>query len=173
MSLQTRLAALITAIGADIKSLQAQITALTSGSTGPWTYVVASSDVVNSTVTASSVVSTGTGLSAGKYVLEGKMWWTSAVSTTEPTFSLVFPAQIAIGAAWRDSLSIVTTSTGATITDNVATPGQTNSYLTQVEGIFTVTGTMASSLSAQIASKVASSSVTAKAGSYISYRKIA
>lgn len=52
MSLQTRLASLVTAIGADIKSLQTQINALSVGS-GPWSEQILTTAHNNSTTTAS------------------------------------------------------------------------------------------------------------------------
>lgn len=173
MNLEARLALLITAIGADVKALQSQITSLTSGASGPWTYVVLGSDVANSTVTPANVVSTGTTLAAGKYALEGKMWWTTVASTTEALFNMTFPAQVTLADAWRQSISVTSASGIVTIAQNTASADTAGSYLTLVDGIFTVTGTMASAISAQMKSTVASSAVTAKAGSYISYRKIA
>lgn len=170
MTLQTRLADLITAVGTDIKSLQSQITAVVSGSSGPWTYVVLGSDVVNSTVTAASVVATGTGLATGKYALEGKIWYTTAATTTDPAFTLTFPAQVTTAYSWQDAVSISSASGTISMVDNVA---QSSQYLTKLDGIFIVSAAMASAISALIATKVASSAVTAKAGSFIRYRKIA
>lgn len=181
MSLASRLADLITAIGADIKSLQTQINNISSGA-DPWTYlVVTPTDVPNSTVTAADVtgLSIPSTLATGKYILEGKLFFTSAATTTGAQFGLVFPAQVDLAAMWQVPATATTSTTHnqtatATYSGGTAAPVVAPAdSVALLDGVFSVNSAMASAITVQQRSEVAASAIVCKVGSFIRYRKIA
>lgn len=176
MSLASRLASLISAIGADVKSLQTQINALDA----PWTYLrVTGSNVTNNTTSLSDVtgLTTGTGLAAGTYEIEGKILFTSAAATTAAYFSLIYPAQINPGVTIEVAEGAFNFSTYHVVATGVlaggaAAPAANKNLLARVSGFFVVSGAMASTMKLQFRSEVASSTITVKPPSYIRYRKV-
>lgn len=180
MSLQTRLELLTSAIGADIKALNARIDGLVGG-TDPWTYLVAPNDVSNSTVTAADV--TGlvipNTLVTGKYVIEGKILFTTGATTTGMQLGLVFPAQVELAALWQvaatqTTVTLLNQTTSAQFSGNTAAPvASPADSIAVLDGVFVVNGAMASGIAVQQRSEVATSAVVSKAGSFVRYRKIA
>jgi hypothetical protein len=180
MSLATRLADFITAVGTDIKSLQAQINALTS-STDPWTYRVVAADVTNSTTTAGDItgLTIPTSLATGKYILEGKIFFTSAAATTGIQLGFTFPAQVDLAAMWQipagvGGVNIHHQTVTAVYSGSTAAPAAAPAdFVGVVDGVFVVNSAMSAAIIAQQRSEIAGSAVVTKAGSFIRYRKIA
>ncbi len=171
MSLLTRLGDLITAIGADIKAL------------GPaWTTVsVSGSNVVNSTTTLAdiSALVIPSNLATGTYELECKIPFTSAAATTAPYFTTIYPAQVLPAWTWeipdgKYNLSVLNQSVSAELAGGAGTPVASPSrFCAKWEGLFFVTGAMASTIKIQFRSEVAGSAITVMPPAFIRYRKIA
>lgn len=177
MSLIDRLGSLITAVGADIKSLQTQI----NGMEPPWTHKIHSgANVTNSTTTFADItaLTIPTTLVAGTYELEGRVFFSSAAVTTAMYLTMVYPAQVVPGISWQIpdgqyNLSILNQGVSAEAAGGAAAPGiSPKRYAAMLDGMFTVTGAMASVAKVQFRSEIAGSLITVFPGTFIRYRRM-
>lgn len=159
--------------------------AQTAGSAAPissgWNSTVLGSDVINNNATANTIADI-TGLSfsvnsGSRYWFRFWIWWTSAATTTGARFSINGPT--ATGQiAYRSDYSL--TATTRTIIEAIAydipaasnaSPANIAGNIAMIEGFIqpTANGTVIG----RLASEVASSAITAKAGSFVEFIQVA
>ena len=145
-----------------------------------WSTSVLASDVINNNGVANTIADI-TGLSfpvvsGTKVWFKFWIWWTSAATTTGARFSIQGPTQNAL--AYRSDWTL--SSTTRTINEAVAydIPAaasasviNTGGNLALIEGY--VQPTADGNVQARFASEIASSAVTAKAGSFVEYLAVA
>lgn len=156
-----------------------------AGSAAPissgWNSTVLGSDVINNNAVANSIADI-TGLSfsvtsGNKYWFKFWIWWTSAASTTGARFSINGPS--ATGQiAYRSDYSL--TATTRTFNEAIAydIPAAANASPANIAGnIAIIDGYMQPTANGTVigrfASEVASSAITAKAGSFVEYIQVA
>jgi len=173
MTLAERLSELVSAIGADIKSLATRVSTLEAGSGGGSTVAASSSDQSSSATTLADA----TGLSASvaasaRYRLEAFVSFSSAAVDTGLSLGFTLPAgavgmlEIAIPSVstWSaPDTRLITSSQSGSIT-SPGVPAAATVYTARVSGIVK-TGTTAGSFKIQFASEVSGSAVTLKSGS--------
>jgi hypothetical protein len=175
---------LITAIGTDIKNHEGRIATLElggGGGTDPWTYKVVAADVSNSTVTAAEItnLTMPTGLAAGKYILEGKIFFTAGAATTGMQLGLLFGTSWEVAALWQvpsgaTAVTVLNQTASAVYSGNTASPAAAPlDSVALLDAMINLPAASTGPLSVQQRSEVAASAVVAKAGSFIRYRKIA
>lgn len=175
MSLLSRIGDLITAIGADVKSLNTAVAAVDQ----PWTYIRQASNQANSTTTLADLtgMTLGTSLAAGTYEIEAKFMYSSAAATTALYMSLVYPAQVDPAISWEIAeggfnYSVYHVVSSAVLAGGAASPAANKNVFARLDGFFTVSGAMASAMKIQFRSEVAGSAVTVKPPSFIRYRRL-
>lgn len=180
MSLQTRLAPLIAAVGADIKQLRADIAAVPSGSGGsdPWTHQALTTARTNSTVTGADIFTGFAPAANTRYIVDALLSVITQAGTTGVQTALLAPTT----GITRAAVKIVSSSsTTADKIDNLAlnayqgaTAGiATLSSLISIQAIIDVGATPgAGNVRAAFRSEVAGSTVTINPGSSMRWRTI-
>lgn len=179
MSLQTRLAPLISALGADYKSLQAQINALGGGGgSDPWTVqAVTTAQSTTSTSTPLEPFSGFTPVANTRYIVDILAMVQSAATTTGVQSALSGPTT----GITRSAVKVVSAS--AATTDKidhlalnafqVATAGLTTPNLLMLQAIIDVGASPGAGLiRAQFKTEVSGSSITIQPGSTMRWRTI-
>jgi hypothetical protein len=177
---QSRLASFISAIGADVKSLQSQITALSPEAS--WTYVIATADTPNATTTA--VNAAGLVIPAlpnGLYEFQALVICTSASLTTGAQVGLANNATgatiTARGFGNSGGAAMVQSWLGSSqFPMNIASLNSAtiaSQYVgADIKGVVRA-ASMAGTVNVTIKTEIAASSVSVKADSYVRYRRIA
>jgi hypothetical protein len=176
VSLQTRLEALVAAIGADVKQLAADIAAAGGGS-NPWTDEARSTAYTNSTVTASDVFTGFTPVANARYIVDVLASVHTAAATTGIQTALAGPTS----GITRSAVKIQSASAAATdlLTHTVlntfqaAAAGLTTPTLLYIQSIIEVGASPgAGKIRMQAKSEVAGSLVTVNPGSSMRWRTI-
>lgn len=177
MSLQSRLEALASAIGADIKAIKTQIAALPAPSADPWSYSVLGS-TITSTVTAAADAITGPSLAANtRLVVECKLHVASAAATTGVQVGLAGPST----GVTRSSVKVVSAQTASTdmISHQTLNNWQSSAAglltpsLITIDGMIEVGATPgAGTVRVSWRTEVAASTVTMYPGSFMRWRTI-
>lgn len=175
MSLQTRLAALITAIGADIKSINTQLASLQANS-GPWTDQILTTTHNNARTTATEPFVGFAPLANSLYLVEVIGSIQSSVATTGVQTALAGPTSGIMAAAVK-----ITSAASATAdkvdhlglnTFQVATAGLLTPNLYNLQAIVETAGPVgAGNIRLQLKSE-ANSQVTMRPGSIFRWRTI-
>lgn len=179
MSLATRLTALAQAIGADIKSLQAQINAIPSGGGGsdPWSHQALTTSYTNSTVTASDVFTGFVPIANTRYIVDSLCIVNSAAATTGVQTCLAGPTT----GITRSAVKIQSASAAAADkldhlalnAFQVATAGLVAFTLLNIQAIIEVGATPgAGNVRVQARSEVAGSAIAFHPGSSMRWRTI-
>lgn len=181
MSLQTRLASLIAAIGADIKQLNADVAALSGSGSGsgsgsdPWTYQVVTTSWTNSTLTGTDIVAGFAPAASTRYIIESLLSVQAAAATTGVQTRFSGPTTGINQAAIK---IVSAASTTADKVDHVplntfqaAAAGLTTPSLLSVQAIIDVGASPgAGNLRVQGRSEVSASLVTVFPGSFMRWR---
>jgi len=181
MTLADRLSALVSAIGADIKSLSTRVTSLETSS-GGGSVIAASSSDQSSTATS---LADATGLSASvvanaTYRVDAFVTFTSAsvdtglsLGYTLPTGALgMLEITIPSVSTWLSQMTrLITSAQSASVTGNGVEASGTP-YTARMSGIIKV-GSTAGTFQVRFASEVAGSSVTLKSGSEFVLTRVA
>lgn len=178
MSLAARVTSLAQAIGADIKSLQAQINALGGGGGGsnPWTDEALSTAYTNSTVTAGNVFVGFVPNAGSRYIVDVLASVQAAAATTGVQVALTGPTSgvtsaVKINSAASATADLITHTTLNTF--QAAAASLTTPTLLYVQAILEVTSnTLATPVRLQARSEVAGSLITIRPGSSMRWRTI-
>lgn len=140
--------------------------------------LVLAADLVNSTVTAADVTGLGFTPAIGTWLVEGFLAVTSAAATTGAQVGLAVPATAALLAYKVETPLTATTDVIVTSavsgTLNAATSGLTVANLILLTALVRYTSAPAAGLVVpRLASEVAASAVTVKAGSVLRFKKVA
>lgn len=201
MSLQTRLNALIAAIGADIKDTRLSMSGVASGSlsgltttaktsllaaineinakpgTDPWTSQALSTAYTNSTITASDVFTGFTPVANTRYIVDALLSVSAAAITTGVQTALFGPSS----GITRSAVKLIAANTSAADTIShtslnnfqTMTAGLTTPTLLSIQAIIEVGATPgAGNIKVQAKSEVAASVVTIYPGSSMRWRTI-
>lgn len=144
-----------------------------------WTYVRLASDFSISTTANNNVTGLAFTPAASKnYHIEGFFLLETSVTSTGARPGIAWPTGYANGAAMmtapNSATAFATQFNVAGTTANAASTGLpiiTKSYLGRMEGILVMGGSPSGDLQITLASEIAASSVTMKAGSFIRYRE--
>lgn len=144
-----------------------------------WTYVRLASDFSISTTTNNTVTGLAFTPAASKnYHIEGLFLLETSVTSTGARPGIAWPTGYANGAAMmtapNSDTAFATQFNVAGTTANAASTGLpviNKSYLGRMEGILVMGGSPSGDLQITLASEIAASSVTMKAGSFIRYRE--
>lgn len=180
MSFQTRLAALISAVGADVKQLRADIAALPSGGSGgsdPWTHQALTTSWTNSTTTATDIFTGFTPVAGTRYIVDALLSVVTQAATTGVQTSLAGPTS----GITRSAVKIVSSASGTT--DKIdhlalngfqaAAAGVTSiSTLLSIQAIIDVSAASTTRIRPVGRSEVAGSLVTVLPGSSVRWRTI-
>lgn len=176
MSLQTRLAALITAIGADIKNINTQLSTLLT-TAYPWLEEVRSSAYTNSTVNASDVFTGFKPNANTRYIVDVfASVFTAAITTgiqvglTGPTSGITASAVkiITANTSAADTISHTALNNFQTMTAGLTTP-----TLLSLQALVEVGASPGiGNIRLQAKSEVAGSLVTIRPGSSMRWREI-
>lgn len=152
----------------------------TAGGGSGATYIIATTDTTNSTIT--SVPITGlsvSGLANGLYWFEVYLLTTTVAFATAPIPAVEWPASVTLYASWETansgtgSRTYVPTATSPTEPNATGHPAGSNvvAQVNSLKGTARVTN-MSGSINITIRSEVAGSLVTSKADSFIRYQRI-
>lgn len=146
-----------------------------------WQYAILTADVNNSTVTPTDI--TGLGFTPepdAHYVVEGMLMLRSAATTTGPQPGITWPTNVGDGVYYTQQASAVGSTiprygnTSATFNSGAADIADTTgSWPHKIEVNFLTPSNVSGNFQLTLRSEVAASQVTARAGSYIRYRRIA
>lgn len=176
MSLQTRLEALVAAIGADVKALNSQLSGLTPGSY-PWSEQKLTTAYTNSTVTASDVFAGFAVIANTRYIVDVLASVSAAAATTGVQTAIAGPTT----GITRSAVKIISASAAATDlvthtalnTFQAAAAGLTTPSLLSIQAIIEVGATPgAGNVKLQAKSEVAASAITFYPGSSMRWRII-
>lgn len=146
----------------------------------PWTYVVLGSDFTTSATANANV----TGLSftpaaSKRYAVEGRLMLRSAAATTGPRPGIAWPSGLDDGAsqitAPNSNTALAFRSQGARTTQNAASTGvptTVDSYLAILDAVLVAGASPSGDFQITLASEIAASLVTMRAGSFIRYREV-
>jgi hypothetical protein len=176
VTLESRLAALITAIGADIKSLKSQMSDLLSSSY-PWSEQIVTTTYTNSTVNASDVTSGFIPVANTRYIVDILASVSSAAVATGvqtaiagPTKGITSSAVKIVSASAAASDLITHTSLN---TFQPAAGGLTSPSLLSIQAIIEVGASPGTAnIRFQAKSEVAGSAITIRPGSSMRWRVI-
>lgn len=198
MSLQTRLEALVSAIGADVKALNTSVGALASltttaktslvaainevnakpsgGGTSVWTEQIRTTDYTNSTVTASDVFTGFAPVGGGIYLIESTLAVQSAAVATGVQVGLTTAGPVVYSAMKISAPDAQTVEYIYHSAFSVQAPtpnGITTPAILQITGMIQMGATPAAgNVRIQAKSEVAGSLITVKTGSIMSWRKL-
>ena len=179
MSLQSRLASFITAVGADIKQIKSDISSHTHPETGadPWTHQALATGYTNSTVTASDVFAGFTPLANTRYIVDALLSVQAAAATTGVQTGLMGPTTGIPRSAVKIVSAINATSDKIDHLSingfQVATAGLQTPYLVSIQAIVEVGATPgAGKIRIQARSEVANSLIIIHPGSSMRWRTI-
>lgn len=144
----------------------------------PWTTLVATADTANTTVTGVNVTGLqASSLPVGLYTFESLLSVSSAVVTTGVQVGMVWPAQVS--GRYRAAVPISSTTeavahaTASGVYVAATGVGVANAvYLARIDGVFRVTGTLASVFAVSVRSEIAATEVRVRADSFLRYRRI-
>lgn len=150
-----------------------------TGLVDDWTYVSLSSDFSISTTANNNVTGLAFTPAANKnYHLEGMFLLETSTATTGAMPGIAWPTGYTNGAAMvtapNTATAFATQFNVAGTTANAASTGLpiiNKSYLGRMEGMLIMGGSPSGNLQVTLASEIAASSVTMKAGSFIRYRE--
>ncbi len=146
----------------------------------PWTYVVLGSDFTTSATANANVTGLSFAPAASKrYAIEGRLLLRSAATTTGPRPGIAWPTGLNDGAsqitAPNSNTALAFRAQGAKTTQNAASTGvptTTDSYLAILDAVLVAGASPSGSFQITLASEIAASLVTMRAGSFIRYREV-
>lgn len=152
-----------------------------AGGSDPWTHVILGTDFSNSTTSNNAVTGLSFTPAANKrYLVEMFLLLRTAAATTGPRPGISWPSGLTDGAsevfAPNSNTAFASRLQGALTTQNAASTGlptTTDSYLATGTAYFITGASPSGSFRVTLASEVAASAVTVRAGSFMRYREIA
>lgn len=151
-----------------------------AGGSDPWTHVILGSDFANSTTSNNAVTGLSFTPAANKrYLVELFLLVRTAAATTGPRPGIAWPSGLTDGASWigapNSNTAFASRIQGALTTQNAASTGlptTTDSYLASGTAYFITGASPSGSFQVTLASEIAASAVTVRAGSFLRYREI-
>lgn len=164
---------------ADLAALKSYL-GVSGGGSDPWTTIRLTSDYATSAVAASDVTGLGFAPAAStRYEVEARFYLQSAATTTGVRPGVAWPTGLTDGVV---EISTAVTSTGVQIAagNNVASvlsaaashPTLTGSWPGRLWSIFETGAAPTGDFRIQLATEIATSQVTMKAGSFLRYRVV-
>lgn len=146
----------------------------------PWTYVSLGTDFSTSGTANANVTGLAFTPAANKlYAVEGRLLLRSAAATTGPRPGIAWPTGLDDGAsqitAPNSNTALAFRAQGAKTTQNAASTGvptTTDSYLAILDAVVDTGASPSGNFQITLASEIAASLVTMRAGSFIRYREL-
>lgn len=168
-------------VAADITDFAAEVTALLSGGSDPWTNVLLGSDFTNSTTSNNNVTGLAftPNLANTRYLVECYLFVKSAATTTGVRPGIAWPTGLSYQGAKVETPNSATASIlrffGSTATANAAATGiadTTNFYLARISAYFRTGASPSGNFQITVASEIAASLVTVGANSLLMWRTV-